>query len=154
MSVPTRPSSLVASADPEKAPVVVELTATMGRGVFASRAIAAGEKLAQFHSIRVPVGEVKAIRTSSGVSAPELGARAAGLANYWFEDDADGSALIVLGWLELVNHARVPNLARSWQVTPEGDVVTVIADREIAAGEQLTIDYRFDFADPSTPAWA
>lgn len=119
------------------------MTETMGRGVFAARTIAAGEVLAEFHTIRLPVDDVAAMKTARGV-----------LMNYWFEDDADGSALIVLGWLELVNHKRPPNLDRLWRETHAGAVVTVIATRDIATGEQLYIDYRFDPAAPNMPAWA
>lgn len=124
-------------------PVTIRMTETMGRGVFAARSIASGEILAEFHTIRLPVDDVAATKAARGV-----------LMNYWFEDDADGSALIVLGWLELVNHKRPPNLDRLWRDTPEGAVVTVIAARDIKAGEQLYIDYRFDPAAPNMPAWA
>jgi len=123
--------------------VVVAATETMGRGVFAARVLRRGETLAEFHTIRLPASEVTAMR---GLDSA--------LENYWFEDDADGSALVVLGWLELVNHARVPNLDRHWRTTQEGDVVTVFAARDIAAGEQLFIDYRFEFGAADTPEWA
>jgi SET domain-containing protein len=33
-------------------------------------------------------------------------------------------------------------------------VVTVVAARDIAAGEQLLIDYLFDASAPDTPEWA
>ncbi|MDZ4841727.1 MAG: SET domain-containing protein-lysine N-methyltransferase [Hyphomicrobium aestuarii] len=122
--------------------VVVAMADGMGRGVFAARIFAAGETLAAFHTIRLPAAEVAALRGFNST-----------LANYWFEDDADGSALIVLGWLELVNHAVPPNLDRQWQDMPEGAVVTVVASRVIAAGEQLFIDYRFD-ASERNPDWA
>jgi len=123
--------------------IIIKMTPGMGRGVFAVRGIAAGEVLGEFHTIRIPASEVAAMRGFKST-----------LANYWFEDDADGSALVVLGWLELVNHARMPNLDRHWRSTPEGDVVTVVAARDIAAGEQLFIDYLFDASVPDTPEWA
>ena len=125
---------------PSTMPVMVRLTPGMGRGVIAARSIAAGEVMAEFHTIRLPAAEVTAMAGGT-------------LSNYWFEDDTDGSALIVLGWLELVNHSRTPNLNRSWRTTPEGEVVTVVAARDIAKGEQLVIDYRFD-PGAHNPSWA
>ena len=135
-------------SDDVKPPIAVRMTDAMGRGVFAARDIAAGDVLAEFYTIRLPPAEVAAIRTAlQQETSPTL-------PSYWFEDDADGSALIVLGWLELVNHARTPNLDRTWRMAVDGEIVTVLAARSIAAGEQLTIDYRFDPADPKTPPWA
>ncbi|MBX9926270.1 MAG: SET domain-containing protein-lysine N-methyltransferase [Hyphomicrobiaceae bacterium] len=128
--------------------ITVRMTDAMGRGVFAVRDIAAGDVLGAFHTIRLPPAEVAAIRDALWPVASST------LPSYWFEDDADGSALIVLGWLELVNHARTPNLDRTWRTAMDGEIVTVLAARDIAAGEQLTIDYRFDPADPKTPPWA
>jgi len=119
--------------------ITVRRTPTMGRGVFAARAIAHGETLGVFHTIRLPAHEVTAMAGST-------------LSHFWFED-ADGSAFIVLGWIEMINHARTPNADRSWQPTPEGEVVTLFATRDIAVGEQLFIDYKFD-AHTSNPAWA
>jgi SET domain-containing protein len=123
----------------------ISQTELMGRGVFADRAIEAGETLAHFHTIKLPPADVAAIRAE----LPDGGA----LGQFWFEDDVDGSAQIVLGWLELVNHSATPNLDRTWRGTPEGDVVTVFATRPIVRGEQLFIDYKFAATDPK-PAWA
>lgn len=123
----------------------ISQTEHMGRGVFTDRDIIKGETLAQFHTIKLPpadVAAIKAARTNGG----ELG-------QFWFEDDTDGSALLVLGWLELVNHAPSPNLDRIWQTTSEGEVVTVFATRAIPAGEQLFIDYKFAATGPK-PDWA
>ena len=122
------------------APVRVRMTPTMGRGVFAARGIAAGEVLGEFHTIRIPAPEV-----ASGKGTT--------LSNFWFEDDADGSAFVVLGWIELVNHSTRPNADRTWRSSPEGDVVTLYAMTPIAAGEQLFIDYRFE-AKFDNPSWA
>ena len=112
----------------------------MGRGIFAKRLIACGEVLGRFHTIRLPPHEVAAMRGST-------------LSHFWFEDDADGAAFVVLGWIEMVNHATTPNTDRSWQVTPEGEVVTLHALCDIHKGEQLFIDYKFDHS-PDNPAWA
>jgi hypothetical protein len=121
-------------------PILVRMTPTMGRGVFAARAIAMGETLGVFHTLRLPPAEVKAMAGST-------------LSQFWFEDDADGSAFVVFGWIELVNHSLTPNCDRTWAASPEGEVVTLFAVRAIAADEQLFLDYRFD-ANPGNPAWA
>ncbi|MEQ1697520.1 MAG: SET domain-containing protein-lysine N-methyltransferase, partial [Hyphomicrobiaceae bacterium] len=102
--------------------------------------IAAGEVLGVFHTIQLPPHEVTAMAGST-------------LSHFWFEDDADGSAHVVLGWIEMINHALTPNTDRSWAATPEGEVVTVFATRAITQGEQLFIDYRFEAAKEK-PVWA
>lgn len=120
--------------------ITVQMTPTMGRGVFAARAIAIGETLGVFHTIHLPAHEVAEMTGST-------------LSNFWFENDADGSAFVVLGWIELVNHSLKPNADRSWDGSPEGCVVTVFAASDIAQGEQLFIDYKFDVG-AENPAWA
>ena len=120
-------------------PITVRMTASMGRGVFAVRTIIAGEILGEFHTIRLPPHEVTAMARST-------------LSHFWFEDD-DGSAFVVFGWIELVNHNLVPNADRMWRNTPEGEVVTLFASRNIAAGEQVFIDYKFE-PKANNPAWA
>ncbi len=120
--------------------VAIQMTPAMGRGVFAARRIAEGETLGVFHTIRLPPLEVAAMARST-------------LSLFWFEDDADGSAFVVLGWIEMINHALTPNVDRTWASTPEGEVVTVIASRAIEVGEQLFMDYRFEEAKDK-PVWA
>jgi hypothetical protein len=122
-------------------PIEVRLVPGMGRGVFATAAIGAGAVLGLFHTIRLPPEEVRA--AAGGV-----------LSSFWFEDDADGSAYVVLGFIELLNHsARAPNLERRWFATAAGPVVELYALRAIAPGEQLKIDYRFTGV-PDDPPWA
>ena len=125
---------------PSSLPITVKMTPTMGRGVFAARGIAAGETLGVFYTIWLPPHEVAAMSGST-------------LSHFWFEDDADGSAFVVLGWIEMVNHSLTPNVDRTWASTPEGEVVTAIAARAIEVGEQLFIDYRFEEAKDK-PVWA
>lgn len=118
----------------------VRMTRTMGRGVFAREAIAAGTEIGTFHSLRIPPTEV---RQMAGTE----------ISRFWFEDDDDGSAFVVFGPIELVNHSRAPNCDRRWVRTEAGEVVTLFAVRPIAAGEQLTIDYEFE-GRPDDPEWA
>lgn len=118
----------------------VRMTTTMGRGLFAREPIAAGENLGTFHTIRIPPDEVKALQGGT-------------LSRFWFEDEADGSAFIVLGDIELVNHSRTPNCERRWYQEACGELVEFYALRDIAADEQLTMDYEFD-GTPDDPEWA
>jgi hypothetical protein len=118
----------------------VRPVAGMGRGVFAAAAIPAGTLLGTFHTIALSAADVTAARGTT-------------LSDYWFEDDADGSAVIVLGVMELVNHSLRPNVDRRWRVTAAGEVVELYAVCDIAAGAQLFLDYRFD-GRPDDPPWA
>ena len=120
--------------------VAIKQAGTMGRGVFAARPISAGTHLADFYTIKLPPDEVVAMRGCT-------------LSHFWFEDDTEGSALIVLGWLELVNHSATPNCDRSWRATPVGEVVSLFTLVDIAKGSQLFIDYRFD-EGRERPPWA
>jgi uncharacterized protein len=120
--------------------IEVRMTPTMGRGVFAARPLRHGEVLGAFHTIRLPPHEVAAMQGTT-------------LSHFWFEDDADGSAFVVLGWIEMINHSASPNADRSWQVTPEGEVVTLFATADVATGQQLFIDYHFE-PRADNPAWA
>ena len=125
---------------PSALPIIVKMTPTMGRGVFAARTIEEGETLGVFHTIRLPPHEVAAMTGST-------------LSHFWFEDGADGSAFVVFGWMEMINHSLTPNTDRTWTKTPEGEVVTLFATRTIAPREQLFIDYCFESA-PDNPVWA
>jgi hypothetical protein len=108
----------------------VRMTASMGRGVFTLQPIATGEVLGRFHTIRFPAEQVRRIAGSL-------------LADYWFEDDGDGSASMALGFIELVNHGSEPNVDRRWERTASGEEVELYALTPIAAGAQLIMDYRF-----------
>ena len=112
----------------------------MGRGVFATASLKEGESLGAFCTIHIPSAEVASMAGGT-------------LSHYWFEDDADGAAFIVLGFIELINHSIRPNMDRRWAKTELGDVVELYCLRAIAAGEQLLIDYRFE-GKPADPPWA
>lgn len=120
--------------------LTVTMTRTMGRGVLARAPIAAGSPLGRFHTIRIPPDEVARMKHGT-------------LSRFWFEDERDGAAFIVLGVIELINHSLEPNVDRRWSASEEGEMVELYALRDIAAGEQLFLDYRFDGA-ASDPAWA
>lgn len=119
--------------------IEVRYTSDMGRGVYALTPIAAGTVIDQFHALRLPPVEVAAIQGGE-------------LSRFWFEDE-DGSASVVFGVIELVNHSLAPNCDRSWHQGPGGEIVRLYAIRDIEAGEQLFIDYEFDGV-ATDPAWS
>ncbi|MCX7629188.1 MAG: SET domain-containing protein-lysine N-methyltransferase [Geminicoccaceae bacterium] len=62
--------------------------------------------------------------------------------HYFAHPERDGQGVIVLGWLTFVNHAVPPSLELDWQCDARvGWMVIPRARRDIAAGEELTIDY-------------
>lgn len=117
----------------------IRYTPEMGRGVYAVSAIAAHTVVGEYHALRLPSAEAAAIRGGT-------------LSRFWFED-VDGSASVVFGLIELVNHSLTPNCDRSWHQGPGGEIVRLYAIRDIEAGEQLFIDYKFD-GSASDPAWS
>ena len=70
---------------PAATPITVRMTPTMGRGVFAVRALTEGTVLGEFHSIRLPPDEVASMAGST-------------LSHFWFEDDSDGAAVQGRQW--------------------------------------------------------
>jgi hypothetical protein len=117
----------------------VRMTDTMGRGVFAVAPIRRAATLGTCFTITLPAAEVAVMAGTTP-------------SRFWFED-ADGSAALALGIIELINHSPEPNVDRRWIDTPAGPVVQIFALREIAAGEQLYLDYKFDGA-ADDPPWA
>lgn len=71
--------------------------------------------------------------------------------DYVYEWDEDGTAALVLGVSSMCNHAEEPN-AYLWLV-PDGPSAELVALKDIAAGEEITVSYRAE-ADPDTgPLW-
>lgn len=135
----TRPGGGRAVLDDGSA-LEVRLTETMGRGVFARAQIDQGQVIGRFHALRLPAEEVRAFACGE-------------LSRFWFEDDSDGSAFVVFGLIELVNHSPAPNVDRQWHTTAMGPIVELFSLRAIAAGEQLFLDYKFD-GGSGDPPWA
>ncbi|WP_116125267.1 SET domain-containing protein [Lewinella sp. IMCC34183] len=96
-----------------------------GRGVYTAEPIPAGTVVE-----RAPVV----------VLSPEDRAiiHGTGLHDYYFLWDGDGAA-IALGYGSLYNHASEPNLA--FEMDYEFEQIRFSAERDIAGGEELLIDY-------------
>lgn len=107
-------------------PIAVNSTPTMGRGVFATRAILKGEDFGRFPLLEVPEGD-------PGLS---------GVVNHYVFGQDEGPSYLVLGWPSLMNHiAGRPNMDREWIETAEGWMLRFFAVADIRPGEQLLIDY-------------
>ncbi len=113
----------------QQPPLSVRKVRGMGRGVFAGRAFRKGE-----------VVEVcPVVRLAGGAEASSL----AGLDRYVFEW-GDGLA-VALGYGSLYNHSPDPNAAFTPRLSRDDIVFRAL--RDIAEGEQILIDYRWNEAD-------
>lgn len=105
-------------------------SAISGMGVFADEHIRAGER------VRLVDGDIlfRVNRTrEDALSNPDW----IGIGrNRWIDPK---------GVLRFLNHSCEPNVG---VVTPEADVVAIVAMREISAGEELTFDYSTTECDP------
>ncbi|WP_439623725.1 SET domain-containing protein [Gemmata sp.] len=111
--------------------LIVRKARGMGRGVFAGRAFRKGEVIEVCPVIRMPSAPVGSL----GV-----------LDHYVFKWGPGGEALAVaLGYGSLYNHSPTPN-ARFSPRTARDDIV-FRASRDIAAGEQIVIDYEWTEED-------
>lgn len=105
-------------------------SAISGMGVFADEDIAGGER------VRLIDGDIvfRINRTKEdSLSNPDW----IGIGQYRWIDPR--------GVLRFLNHSCEPNVG---VVTPEADVVAVVAMRDIIAGEELTFDYSTTECDP------
>ncbi len=106
-----------------------------GRGVFAGKAIAAGRTV-----------EVAPVVVMPAADRPHLDRTR--LHDYIFEW-ADGCCM-ALGWVPLFNHSYNANCEYVMDYAAEN--ITVLTVRDVAAGEELTINYNGDPDDPK-PVW-
>ncbi|MFZ4396516.1 MAG: SET domain-containing protein-lysine N-methyltransferase [Kiritimatiellia bacterium] len=98
-----------------------------GRGIFAARPIAGGEVIDVAPVVVVPQAQV-----------PQLDATPLGDYYFvWGEERKD--AAILLGHCSLCNHSYEPN-AR-FELRPDHQSIAFLALRDIAAGEEITINY-------------
>lgn len=112
--------------------VYIDDTATKGRGVFAARAFRAGEVIEA-----APVLVLRA-----GQDALPMVLRQRTFAWGSLSGAGDGSEAIVWGYGSLYNHASPSNL--EFAADPATLTMVYRAVRDIAAGDELTINYESD----------
>jgi len=123
----------------EREPVIsVGPSPGKGRGVFASRAIRAGEIIEEAPVIVLPAAEIEHLERTV-------------LQDYYFLWGADEEdAAILLGVCSLCNHSYEPNAV--FELRPESQTIRFAARRDIAAGEEITTNYNGDPANLK-PVW-
>ena len=121
--VPSPPSGLLVIDSPGR-----------GRGVAAARAFRRGEVLE-----RAPV-------LLLGREVMANGLRGTRLDDYLFWWDDDHRA-IALGWISLCNHACPANAA--FRLAHAAQLIVLEAASDIGSGEEVTINYHGDPADPA-----
>lgn len=106
-----------------------------GRGLIASAPLVAGTRLFSDPVVVIDdPGEIARLE-------------ATGL-NNWLLFWGDGAVAIAMGWTMLINHSRRAELRN---VTSERDharrLISIVATRDIAAGEELLFDYELSDVD-------
>ena len=119
-----------------RVPLCVAWLGARGRGVVAERAIATGELVERVPVLVIPQSDRVAVDPTN-------------VGNYIFMWEHDtvgqdlysqkGRAAVVLGYTSLVNHSAEPNCDIIRYI--DALALDLVAIREIAAGEELTIDY-------------
>jgi hypothetical protein len=97
-----------------------------GRGVFAAERIAAGETVEICPVIVVAAGEIDALEQTA-------------LRDHWYGWGDDGDAAVAMGHGSFYNHADDPSC--TYEVHDVLDALVIVASRDVAEGEELTIDY-------------
>lgn len=112
-----------------------------GRGVFALRDIPAGMVIERAPVILIPYEQV--FGDSPGVR--EASARISWYVFGWDGVTKRRYVALALGYGSIYNHAHAPN-ARYEPEPP--DVLRFVATRDIAAGEEITINYHGERTEP------
>jgi SET domain-containing protein len=118
--------------------IIVKDTQEKGRGVFATEEIRAGDLIESTEIIVVPSEQRNSLDTTV-------------LYNYYFSWGTDGTeAALALGLGSLYNHSYAPNA--HYVKDLEGRKIDFIAIQNIAAGEEITVNYN---GDPKSlkPLW-
>ncbi len=115
--------------------IYVRAVEQKGRGVFAQRALRKGEVFERSPVIVLPASQWDSIERTV-------------LFNYCYEWDGDYALALGLG--SLFNHSYQPNAIYTRQLTDL--VMEYTALRDIAADEEITVNYNGDPADQD-PLW-
>jgi uncharacterized protein len=119
--------------------VIVSTSPGRGRGVFAMRRFEPGETI-----------EVCPVIALSEADARKLDDT--GLYDYYFGWGKDGrQAAIALGYGSLYNHAFTPNAEH--RKNAASDTISVVALREIPAGEEILIRYNTGIGADQATMW-
>ena len=97
-----------------------------GRGVYAAEAIAAGETVEICPVIVVAADEIAALEETS-------------LRDHWYGWGDDGDAAVAMGHGSFYNHAD--DATCTYEVHDVLEALVIVATRDVAAGDELTIDY-------------
>ena len=108
-----------------------------GRGVFATRDIKKGEVIEQSPVIFLE-GEARMLKSSE-------------LYNYFFLSEDKQSVAIALGYGSIYNHSYEPNATYEKQFDDE--LIVFIAIKDIAADEEITVNYNYGDPDDKSPLW-
>ena len=118
--------------------IQVGQSAGKGRGIFATRPISGGETIEEAPVVVVPREQVGHLDATA-------------LCEYYFLWGADEKdAALMLGRCSLCNHSYEPN-AR-FVLHPARQTIAFVALRDIAAGEEITTNYKGDPASRE-PLW-
>jgi len=112
-----------------------------GRGVYARRAIADGTRLVEYTGERISKAEAQRREEARLGRWRRGGDASVYIFNLNARQDLDGRAGGSVA--RFINHSCAPN-CRAEQVRGR---IWIVARREIAAGEELTFDYGFPFAE-------
>lgn len=113
-----------------RGPVAIRRLGAKGRGVIATRAVAAGELLLTDPCTMIPADDCARLEATSLHG------------HYFRHPENDGEGCMAWGPITLVNHSATPNCIPEWVEDAEsGWIVHLRAARPIAEGEELTIDY-------------
>lgn len=114
--------------------VEVKQSPLHGRGLYAAMPVPSGTTIGTYPVLILDAEDTAALKPTR-------------LYHYVFyvDETADGAmrAAVAFGPISMCNHSQTPNAAFS--VDPADATVTLIASRDIAAGEEILIDYG-DFA--------
>lgn len=109
--------------------VIAKRSGVHGRGLFAARELAAGERLIEYRGRRYPKGQTPDM-DEDGVTR--------------FVRLSDGTGIDGTGWAALANHGCEPNCELAEEEGSDPPRAYLYALRDIKAGEELVWDYRLD----------